>query len=31
MMNWKEFGRKREWPDLKYYQNIFLEDVRKAK
>jgi hypothetical protein len=29
-MNWKEFGRKRSWPTLRYYPNIHLEGLRKA-
>lgn len=25
MMNWKGFGKKRPWPELKYYPSICLE------
>jgi hypothetical protein len=30
MMNWKGFGRKLSWFNLKYYTSIFLEGLRKA-
>jgi hypothetical protein len=30
VMNWKECGRKRSWPNLRYYPNICLEDLRKS-
>jgi hypothetical protein len=29
-MNWKECGRKRSWPNLRYYSNICLEGLRKT-
>jgi hypothetical protein len=29
-MNWKGFGRKHSWPNLRYYPGIFLEELRKA-
>jgi hypothetical protein len=28
-MNWKRYGRKRSWPNLRYYSDIFLEGIRK--
>jgi hypothetical protein len=30
-MNWKGFGRKWTWSDLRYYPGIYLEGVRKNK
>jgi hypothetical protein len=29
MMNWKGYGRKQSWPNLRYFPNIFLEGLRK--
>jgi hypothetical protein len=29
-MNWKVFGRKRSWPDLKYYPGSCLVGLRKT-
>jgi hypothetical protein len=29
MMNWKGYGTKQSWPNLRYYPNIFLEGLRK--
>jgi hypothetical protein len=29
MMQWKGFGRKRSWPNLRYYPEICLEGLRK--
>jgi hypothetical protein len=29
MMNWKERGRKRSWPNLRYYTSNCLEGLRK--
>jgi hypothetical protein len=28
-MNWIEYGRKRSWPNLKYYPSICLEELRR--
>jgi hypothetical protein len=30
MLNWRGYGRKRPWPDLRYYSGICLEGRRKA-
>jgi hypothetical protein len=30
MLNWKVFGRKRLWPNLKYYLDNCLERLRKT-
>jgi hypothetical protein len=30
MLNWKRFGKKRPWPNLRYYLGICLEGLRKA-
>jgi hypothetical protein len=30
MMNWKGKGKKRLWPNLRYYPGIFLEGMRKT-
>jgi hypothetical protein len=30
MMNWNEYGRKRSWPNLRYYLGICLEGLRKV-
>jgi hypothetical protein len=30
MMNWKGYGRKRSWPDWRYYPGICLERLRKT-
>jgi hypothetical protein len=30
MMNWKGCGRKRSWPNLRYYTGICLEGLRKT-
>jgi hypothetical protein len=30
MMNWREFGRKQSWPDLRYCPGICLEELRKT-
>jgi hypothetical protein len=27
---WKEFGRRRSWPELKYYPEIILEGLKKT-
>jgi hypothetical protein len=27
-MNWKGYGRKRSWPNLRQYPGIFLEGLR---
>jgi hypothetical protein len=29
-MNWKGCGRKRLWPNLKYYAGILLEELKKT-
>jgi hypothetical protein len=29
-MNWKGCGRKRSWPNLRYYPGICLEGLRKT-
>jgi hypothetical protein len=29
-MNWKGCGRKRSWPDVRYFPGICLEGVRKT-
>jgi hypothetical protein len=29
MMTWKKCGRKRSWPNLRFYSSIRLEDLRK--
>jgi hypothetical protein len=29
-MNWKGSGRKRSWPNLRYYHGIFLEGQNKT-
>jgi hypothetical protein len=29
-MNWKEYGRKQAWPNLRYYPSICLEELRKT-
>jgi hypothetical protein len=26
---WKEFGKKRSWPNFRYYSGICLEELRK--
>jgi hypothetical protein len=28
--NWKGRGRKRSWPDLRYYPDIWLKGLRKS-
>jgi hypothetical protein len=28
--NWKVFGRKQQWPNLRYYPGIFLEELSKT-
>jgi hypothetical protein len=30
MINWRGFGRKRPWPNLRYCHDISLEGLRKA-
>jgi hypothetical protein len=30
-MNWKEYGRKLSWPNLRYYPGICLEGLKKTK
>jgi hypothetical protein len=30
-MNWKGCGRKKSWPNLRYYPGICLEGLRKNK
>jgi hypothetical protein len=30
MLNWKGFGRKYSWPDIRYYLGIILEGHRKT-
>jgi hypothetical protein len=30
ILNWRGYGRKRPWPDLRYYPGICLEGQRKA-
>jgi hypothetical protein len=30
MINWKRFGRKRSWPNLRNYPSISLERLRKT-
>jgi hypothetical protein len=30
MINWKGHGRKRLWPNLKFYSGTCLEDLRKT-
>jgi hypothetical protein len=30
MMNWKGYGRKRSWPNLRCYPEICLEGLRNA-
>jgi hypothetical protein len=30
IMNWKVYGRKRSWPNLRYYSGICLEELRKT-
>jgi hypothetical protein len=30
MMNWKGCGRKRSWPNLRYYPYICLEGLKKT-
>jgi hypothetical protein len=30
MMNWKGFGRKRPWPNVRFYSKIRLEGLRKT-
>jgi hypothetical protein len=30
-MNWKEYGRKWSWPNLRYYSSIFKKELRKEK
>jgi hypothetical protein len=30
MMKWQGYGRKRSWPDLRYYPGIFVEGLRKT-
>jgi hypothetical protein len=30
MKNWKGFGRKWSWPNLRYYPGIHLEGLRKT-
>jgi hypothetical protein len=29
-MNWEGYGRKRSWPNLRYYPGIYLDGLRKA-
>jgi hypothetical protein len=29
-MNWKQYGRKQSWSNLRYYPGISLEGMRKA-
>jgi hypothetical protein len=29
MMNWRGFGRKQSWPNIRYYPDIRLEGLRK--
>jgi hypothetical protein len=29
-MNWKGYGRKQSWPNLKHYFDICLEEMRKT-
>jgi hypothetical protein len=29
-MNWKEYGRKQSWPNLRYYPGICLEGLRET-
>jgi hypothetical protein len=29
-MNWKGCGRKRSWPNFRYYPGIFLEGLKKT-
>jgi hypothetical protein len=31
MKNWKEFGRKQPWPNLRYYPDNCLEGMRTMK
>jgi hypothetical protein len=31
MINWKEYGRKQPWPNLRYYPCIFLKELKKTK
>jgi hypothetical protein len=28
-MNWKRFGRKLSWPNLRYCPDVYLEELRK--
>jgi hypothetical protein len=28
--NWKEYGRKWSWPNIRYYPSIYFERLRKA-
>jgi hypothetical protein len=30
LMNWKGYGKKPSWPNLRYYPGIFQEEMRKA-
>jgi hypothetical protein len=30
IINWKGYGRKWQWPNLRYYPDIFLEGLRKT-
>jgi hypothetical protein len=30
MTNWKGYGRKKSWPNLRYYPGIFLDRLRKT-
>jgi hypothetical protein len=29
-MNWKRWGKKRSWPDLRYYVSVCLEGLKKT-
>jgi hypothetical protein len=31
MMNWKDCGRKRSWPNLRHYTGICLEGLRQPR